>query len=202
MPGSCQRDTSSASWGRLLRNQSSRRSKSGSFSSSSGSMVVTAKRGIRPTIERTLSGKCAYSVLSVQHIVEELVLLVPERDAVAADVVHRAGDVQEVLEELGGDVFVDRVLPGQFQRDGQHIEAEHAHPACAVALLDVAAGGEGRAAVEHADVVQAQEAALEDVHALGVLAVDPPGEVEQQLVEDALQEGAVAFAHACFCSIL
>ena len=54
--------------------------------------------------------------------------------------------------------------------------------------------GSGGAAVEHADVVQAQEAALEDVVALGVLAVDPPGEVEQQLVEDALQEGAVARA--------
>ena len=35
-----------------------------------------------------------------------------------------------------------------------------------------------------------EEAALEDVAAVGVLAVDPPGEVEQQLVEDALEERA------------
>ena len=54
--------------------------------------------------------------------------------------------------------------------------------------------GQRRAAVEDADVVQPEEAALEDVVALGVLAIDPPGEVEQQLVEDALQEGAVARA--------
>ena len=53
-------------------------------------------------------------------------------------------------------------------------------------------GGERRAAVEHADVVQAEEAALEDVAPFGVLAVHPPGEVEQQLVEDPLQEREVA----------
>jgi hypothetical protein len=54
--------------------------------------------------------------------------------------------------------------------------------------------GTGGAAVEHADVVEAEEAALEDVVALGVLAVDPPGEVEQQLVEHRLEEHAVAGA--------
>ena len=42
-----------------------------------------------------------------------------------------------------------------------------------------------RRPVERADVVEAEEAALEHVVALGVLAVHPPGEVEQQLVEDA-----------------
>src|SRR5947209_6375656 len=76
----------------------------------------------------------------------------------------------------------------QLERDREHIQAEHAHPGGAVGLLEVAAGGQGRAAVEYADVVEAQEAALEDIAALGVLAVDPPGEVEEQLVEDALEE--------------
>ena len=52
----------------------------------------------------------------------------------------------------------------------------------------------GLAAVENADVVQAEEATLKGVAALGVLAVDPPGEVEQQLVEDLLQEVDVALA--------
>ena len=52
--------------------------------------------------------------------------------------------------------------------------------------------GQRRAAVEHADVVEAEEAALEDVAALRVLAVHPPGEVEHQLVEDALEEREVA----------
>ena len=55
-------------------------------------------------------------------------------------------------------------------------------------LVDVPAGGQLRAAVEHADVVEAEESALEDVAALGVLAIHPPGEVQHQLVEHALEE--------------
>ena len=39
-----------------------------------------------------------------------------------------------------------------------------------------------------------EEAAAEDVVAVGVLAVQPPGEVDQQLLEDALEELAVAGA--------
>ena len=54
--------------------------------------------------------------------------------------------------------------------------------------------GSGRAAIENADVVEAEEAALEHVVAFGVLAVHPPGEVQQQLVEDALEERAIADA--------
>src|SRR5205085_9538133 len=41
------------------------------------------------------------------------------------------------------------------------------------------------------NVVQPQKAALENVLALRVLAVEPPGKVEQQLMEDALQEHAI-----------
>ena len=55
-------------------------------SSISGSRVSTAKSGISPTIERTLSG-IASPVGQVQHVVVELVLVVPQADAlVAADV--------------------------------------------------------------------------------------------------------------------
>ena len=57
-----------------------------------------------------------------------------------------------------------------------------------------------RRAVEGADVVETEETALEDVVALGVLAVHPPGEVDQQLVEDPLEEidvpAAVDLEHA------
>ena len=109
-----------------------------------------------------------------------------------ADVVHGLGDVQEVLEELGGDVLVDGVVQRQLERDAHQVQAVHRHPARAVGLVDVPAGRQRRAAVEDADVVEAEEAALEDVAALGVLAVHPPGEVEHQLVEDALEEREVA----------
>ncbi len=106
------------------------------------------------------------------------------------------GDVHEVLEELAGHVLVGGVVVGQLQGDGQHVEAVHGHPARAVRLLEAPAGGQGRRAVEDADVVEAQEAALEDVLALGVLAVHPPREVQQELVEDLLEEGPVARAAA------
>ena len=62
----------------------------------------------------------------------------------------------------------------------------------ASAWVEISAAGQRLAAVEHADVVQPQEPALEDVAAVRVLAVDPPGEVQQQLVEDALQKRQVA----------
>src|SRR5207249_6595514 len=45
-----------------------------------------------------------------------------------------------------------------------------------------------------AEVVEAEEAALKDIAALRVLAVHPPGEVEHQLVENALEEFAVSLA--------
>ena len=48
--------------------------------------------------------------------------------------------------------------------------------------------------VERGDVVQAHEAALEQVVPAVVLVVDPPGEVDQQLVEDPGQEGEVGAA--------
>ena len=53
------------------------------------------------------------------------------------------------------------------------------------------AAGQRRAAVEHPDVVQAEEPALEDVAVVRVLAVQPPAEVPHQLLEGVLQEGAV-----------
>ena len=53
---------------------------------------------------------------------------------------------------------------------------------------------QGCAAVEDPDVVQAQETTLKDVVSFAVLAVDPPGEVEQEFVEDPLQEVAISLS--------
>ncbi len=95
-----------------------------------------------------------------------------------------------MLGELQGHRVVDRVVLGQSQRDAQHAQAVERHPCGAVGLFQPAAGWQLRA-VDRAHVVQAQESALEDVVALGVHAVDPPGEVHQQLLEDLLQEVVV-----------
>ena len=77
-PGSSQRETSSARSGRCLQKPLQRAAvKSGSCSSNSGSSVSTANSGISPTIERTFSGIVA-AVGQVQHVVVELILLVPQ----------------------------------------------------------------------------------------------------------------------------
>src|SRR5207244_4768446 len=47
---------------------------------------------------------------------------------------------------------------------------------------------------EHTDVVQPEESTLEDVHALGVLAVYPPGEVQHEFVKDTLEKRAITLA--------
>ncbi len=146
-------------------------------------------------------GNCV-AVGQLQHVVEEAILFVPQSHAVVAAMAHGVGDVEEVFPELAGHVFVARLFFRQFQRDGQQIQGVHRHPTGAVGLFDVAAGGQRRAAVEHADVVQTQEAALEDVHALGVLAVHPPGEVQHQLVEDTLQKCAIALSLALLVDLV
>ena len=108
-----------------------------------GSRVSTANSGISPTMRAHLERDRA-AVGQVEHVVEEAVLFVPQPVAVVAHVVHGLGDVEEVLEELAGDVLVGGVVARQFQRDGQHVQAVHGHPAGAVGLLDDAAGGQRR----------------------------------------------------------
>src|SRR5579883_953511 len=142
------------------------------------------------------------AVGQAQDVIEEAVFLVPQAHAVVAAMTHGVGNVDEVLPELAGHVFVAGLFLGEFERDGEQVEGVHGHPAGAVRLLKVAAGGQGGAAVKHADVVEAEKSALENVHALGVLAVHPPGKVEQELVEDALQEGAVAFAFSFLVDLI
>ena len=91
-------------------------------------------------------------------------------------------------------LLVGAVVGGELDRELQHVLAEERHPRRAVRLLEVAAGGKRGAAVEDADVVEAEEAALEHVLAEAVLAVDPPGEVQQELVEGRLEEVQVRLA--------
>ena len=98
-----------------------------------------------------------------------------------------------MLEELGRQVLVDAVVAAERQRHLQQVLAVHRHPRRPVGLLEHAVDRQP-GAVEGADVVQAQEAALEQVVALHVLAVDPPVEVEQQLVQDPGQEVEVVVA--------
>ena len=96
------------------------------------------------------------------------------------------GDVQEVLHELEDHVLVRRVVRRELDRELEHVLAEQGHPGRAIRLFEVAAGRQWGAAIEHTDVVEAQEPALEHVLAEAILTVDPPGEVQQELVERSL----------------
>ena len=136
------------------------------------------------------------AVRSPEEVVVEAVLLVPEAAALAAESIHRRGDGQVVLEELDGHVFVGRIAQGQFHRRPRHVEAVARHPGGPVCLLQGHARRQAHAAVDDTDVVESKEAALEQVVPLFVFTVHPPGEVEQELVEDPGQEVAVAFAGA------
>src|SRR6185503_15716503 len=48
-----------------------------------------------------------------------------------------------------------------------------------------------RTAIEDADVVHSEKAAMENVHAVGVFTIDPPGEIQQQLLKHSLQKNCV-----------
>ena len=50
----------------------------------------------------------------------------------------------------------------------------------------MASGWKWGTAVKHSDVVQPEESTLENILAFRIFAIDPPGEIEQQLLKDAL----------------
>ena len=111
-----------------------------------------------------------------------------------AHLVHGGADPQEVLGKLVGEVVVAGVVGRELDGDLEHVLAEHRHPGGAVGLLEVAAGRQLGAAVEDADVVEAEEPALEHALPQPVLAIHPPREVDEQLAEGALEELDVTLA--------
>ena len=171
--------------GRFFTNHKSRERKRGSWARSA-SLDGADREERNQADHRAHLERLHAAVRQAQRVVEEAVVLVPEPERV-----HRVGDVHEVLEELARHVLVARVVPAELHGDLQQVETVHRHPARPVGLLEKAAGRQLRAAVEDPDVVEAEKSALEDVVAGEVLAVHPPREVEQQLVEDLLQEDRV-----------
>ena len=125
-------------------------------------------------------------------------LFIPHAHAGAADIRHGARDVEEMLEEFRRHIFVGMVVQCQFQGDTHHVQREHGHPTGAVGLVEMPAFRQRRATIEDPDIVQPEETALEDIPPLCVLAVHPPGEVEQQLHEDAFQEEQIALTAGAF----
>ena len=127
-----------------------------------------------------------------KDIVVETILLVPH--AVWADTVHRVADPEEMLHELRRQVLIGWIALHQLDADLEHVLTKQRHPRGRVGLFEIAPGRQRRAAIEDANVVEAQEAALEKVLAEPVLAVGPPCEIQRELGEDACQELQIRFA--------
>src|SRR3989475_9975939 len=58
----------------------------------------------------------------------------------------------------------------------------------------MAAGGERRRTVKDSDVIEPEKSALKNVRAVGIFAVHPPGEIQQQLVKHFFQKPAIRYA--------
>src|SRR5262245_48076691 len=99
-----------------------------------------------------------------------------------------------MLEELCRQILVDDIFPGEFQRQGEQVQAVHCHPARSVDLLEASTRRQSVSPVEGPDVVEPQKTSLKKVVALRVLSVHPPGEVKHQLLKYPLQEHAVLAA--------
>ncbi len=108
--------------------------------------------------------------------------------------VHRVRYIEEVLEELAGDIFVGDVVLGEFERDSHHVEGIGRHPARRVGLIQTPAERQLRSTIERPDVVEPEKTALKDVVAGRILAIDPPGKVHQKFLEDAFEEDVVGAA--------
>src|SRR5262245_15529605 len=129
------------------------------------------------------------AVIAMELVAVEAFLVIPE--ARAAEAVHRVHDGDEVLEEFRGDVFVRLVLARKLERHGEHRRAIERHPRRPVRLLEAASAGKRLGAVEHTDIVESKEAPGEELVPFEVLAIHPPREVDEELLEDALEKEPV-----------
>ena len=122
----------------------------------------------------------------LEMVVVEAVLLVPEPRP--TEIIHRLDDAGVVGDELRPHVGVDGIMNGEFQRHPEHRQAVERHPGRTVGLLERPARGKRLGTVKDGNVVEAQESTLEEVVPIAVLAVHPPSEVDEKLLEDLLQE--------------
>src|ERR1700760_3743757 len=84
----------------------------------------------------------------------------------------------------------------QLERNAHQVQRVHRHPGGAVRLVHVAAIRQLCVAVEYADIVESQKPSLENIPALDVLAVHPPGKIEHELMEDTLEKIPITLAAA------
>ena len=127
-----------------------------------------------------------------EDVVEEAVLLVPERVIAVAHVLHGAGDQHVMLEELGRQrprtSGSPSPAPGRSASGSGRTSPSSRWRRTA---RSTSRRNSASRSVDDRDVVEPEEPAFEDVVAFLVDLVHPPGEVEHQLVEAALEPLAV-----------
>ena len=103
------------------------------------------------------------------------------------------GDVGEVLEELRREVLVGRVVLGEDERHLEQVERVHRHPRrCRRSAPARPATGSAADRSNGPMLSSPRKPPSKTLLPPAVLAVDPPGEVEQQLVQHPGQEVVVA----------
>src|SRR5690242_813840 len=99
-----------------------------------------------------------------------------------------------MLEELYRDVLVARLMVGKQECHLQHVETVLSHPGGAIRLFQYIAVRVHLRAVERADVVEPEKAALEHVVAIRVFPIYPPSEVDQEFLKRASKKVEVGAA--------
>src|SRR5271154_5052854 len=98
----------------------------------------------------------------MKGVVEEPIRLVPQSTVTHG--VYRVGYIEEMLKKFAGDIFIQWIDSGrQFDGDFHHVEAVHRHPTGAVRLFDMAAGGQRRRTVEHANIIEPEKSSFKNI---------------------------------------
>ena len=124
-----------------------------------------------------------------QLVIVEPILIVPE--SCAAEAIHGIRDCDKVFKKLGSYVLICRIITREFQRNRQHCRAIKSHPCRAVCLLQITSCRQRLRAVKNTDIVQPQKPTGKQVPTIHILAIDPPCEIDQQLLKGTHQKAPV-----------
>src|SRR5437588_1821686 len=152
--------------------------------------------------QRTQPEFVELSIGIAEDIIEEAVVLIPQLIIAPAHFFHGGADINEVLEEFGGQNFVNAVVRTQFESNSHQVETKETHPARAIGLFKHSAAGQLLSAINHSDVVETEESAFENVVALAIYAVHPPGNAHEQFVQTLFEEASIGFPQVPFFNLV
>src|SRR5215831_10080968 len=138
------------------------------------------------------------SVGKSEEVIIETVFFVPHLIVMIANPIHRIGNPDEVFVEAVSHLLIDRVVLGKDNGELKHNLAKKSNPCGAIRLFNSSPGRQLRAAIKHANVIQAEKSSGENIAPLWVFAVYPPSEIELQSLETLFQKVDVSPAPLIF----